>query len=52
MPLYLYYYILYCRHNQLIADKKPLIDYAEDLIQRSEMEENWIFVYECLLVFF
>ena len=42
--------LIYCRHNKMKNELKALKDYAKLLADNNELEENWIFVYECLTV--
>lgn len=39
---------IYCKKNNLKSEVKQLKQYAKELEQKGEMDQYWLFVYECL----
>ncbi len=39
---------IYCKKNNLKSEVKQLKDYAQELKEKGEMDQYWLFVYECL----
>lgn len=39
---------IYCKKNNLKSEVKQLKDYAKELKEKGEMDQYWLFVYECL----
>lgn len=39
---------IYCKKNNLKSEVKQLKQYAKELKQKGEMDQYWLFVYECL----
>lgn len=44
--------LLYCRQNNLKNELKALKEHAKNLIKNDSMDEQWLFIYECLTVGF
>lgn len=42
--------LIYCRHFKLRKSLASLKKYAKALIEKGDLEEQWVFVYECLNV--
>ena len=39
---------IYYKKNNLKSEVKQLKEYAKELIVKDEMDQYWLFVYECL----
>lgn len=39
---------IYCKKNNLKSEVKHLKQYAKELKEKGEMDQYWLFVYECL----
>lgn len=40
--------LIYYKKNDLKSEAKQLKQYAKDLWDKGEMDQYWLFVYECL----
>lgn len=38
---------IYCKKNRFKSEEKQLKQYAEELKEKGEMDQYWLFIYEC-----